>query len=126
MTKIYIVVDKKGNPQKRGHARKCAWTSPRYLNYHFGKRNWGNTTEFRGKDLDVITLDTTTGKSTKTSIPAFLNTLNDPAQVRVEIHSKLGFDVDLVGLESLVKGKLLPEYEYLEAKKLLQSQGINC
>ena len=122
MSKIYIVVDKKGNPQKRGNARKYAWTSPRYINYHFGKSRGGDKA---GNDLDVITLDTTTGKSTKTSIPAFLNTLNDPGQVRAEIHSKLGFDVDLVGLESLVKGKLLPEYEYIEAKKLLQSHGIN-
>ena len=65
MSKIYIVVDKKGNPQKRGNARRCAWTSPRYVNYHFGKNRRGNTTEFRGKDLDVITLDSVTNKSTK-------------------------------------------------------------
>ena len=119
MSKIYVLTKPDGTPIKRGNSRKCAWTSPRWLVYHFGRSTYFN-------DCKVQTIDLSNGSISSCSLQSFLLSLKNPEGQRVEIQKSLGFNVDLAGLESLIKSKSLSESANEAAISFLSSIGIKC
>lgn len=127
--KLYAVTTKDGFPKQFGNARKSAWSSPRWVNYHIGPSRWdirNGSNQGKAANYDVHVIDFETNTMTKMSGIAFYSMHQNPDAVRSEIKSRLGLDADLSTLESLVRTKMLSENAHYLVVQFLQSKGINC
>lgn len=119
MGKLFAITDKSGNPMQFGNSRKSAWKSPRWIEYHLKRRSY--------KDhYDIHTIDFVTGTVSKTSAIAFLSSMQNSDDIKIESFNKFGFVADLNTLEGLVKTKALTENLHYLVVKYLETKGINC
>ena len=118
MGKLFAITNKKGNPMQFGNSRKSAWKTHRWIEYHLKRRS--------NKDqYDIHTIDFVQGTVHKTSAIAFLASLQDPEEIKIETFSRFGFSADLSTLEGLVKTKALSEPVHYLVVKFLELKGIN-
>jgi hypothetical protein len=121
MKKLYVVTDKKGNPQSFGRYAKSSWTSPRWVAYHIGPKRWNPA----GKSdlVNVHEIDFENNSMTKISGTSFMASRINPEKMKQEIKLALGIAVDLSTLEHLIAANALtPELNVL-AKSFLSSKG---
>lgn len=128
---LFVVTDKQNRPQKRGNSRKCAWTSPRWVNYHIGRNRWrslgdpyGDQHPATNYNVHVINLDN--GTVNIVSGIAFVESTKNPEITKAEIFKRFGFGVDLQTLHAMHSSNVFNDSIKAEVGEYLTSKGINC
>jgi len=124
---IYVVTDKSNRPQKRGNSRKCAWTSPRWVNYHFGRNRWqrqGDQHPASPYNVHIINLET--GTVNVVSGIAFVESTKNPEAMKQEILKRFGFSVDLQALVAMYTANVFTDMVRANVREFLIEKGINC
>jgi hypothetical protein len=93
--KVYMTVDKTGNPVKFGNSRKYAWTSVRWVNYHlkpYRKTAQPKPFVVNGGMVKIIDLN----NDTIENIPAyaFLIRYGNEDAFKAESKERIGFSFD--------------------------------
>jgi hypothetical protein len=124
---LYVITDKSNRPQKRGNSRKCAWTSPRWVNYHIGRNRWnlpGDSHPAKNYNVNVINLST--GTINVVSGIAFVESTKNPEIIKNEILSKFGFSVYLQSLVAMYTANVFTDIVRSNVRNFLLEKGINC
>ncbi len=118
MGKLFAITDNSGNPMQFGNSRKSTWKSSRWIEYHLKRRT---------KDhYEIHTIDFCKGTISKTSAIAFLASMQNSDDIKIESFNKFGFAADLITLEGLVKTKALTENLHYLVVNYLETKGIKC
>jgi hypothetical protein len=124
---LFVVTDKQNRPQKRGNSRKCAWTSPRWVNYHIGRNRWsrqGDQHPATNYNVQVIDLDN--GTVNIISGIAFVESTKNPEIIKTEIFKRFGFGVDLQTLVAMYTANVFTDMVRANVREFLIEKGINC
>lgn len=124
---IYVITDKSNRPQKRGNSRKCAWTSPRWVNYHIGRTRWtrqGDPHPATNYNVHIINLEN--GTIQVVSGVAFVESTKNPVAMKAEILKRLGFEIDLQSLVSMYAANVFTDIVRSNVREFLVEKGINC
>jgi hypothetical protein len=124
---LFVVTDKQNRPQKRGNSRKCAWTSPRWVNYHIGRSRWnrqGDQHPATNYNVQVINLDN--GTVNIISGIAFVESTQNPIKTKSEIFNRFGFGVDLQTLVAMYTANVFTDMVRANVREFLIEKGINC
>jgi hypothetical protein len=124
---LYVITDKSNRPQKRGNARKCAWTSPRWVNYHIGRSRWSRQEDKHpasNYNVHIINLDN--GTINIISGSAFVESTKNPEIIKAEILSRFGFAIDLQALVAMYSANVFTDIVRSNVREFLKEKGINC
>lgn len=119
-TKLYTIADKSDHVRSFGFKAQKSWTSPRWVIYRL-KSRWFDPSNYHVHEIDLKA-----GTVSKISAVAFLSIHTNPDAIRKEILDRLGLDIDLKTLESLVNSKMLNENSHNLAVQYLKFKGIKC
>jgi len=125
---LFVVTDKTSSrPKKMGNARKCAWTSPRWVNYHIGRNRWsrpGDPHPATNYNVHIINLNDGTMKVI--SGIAFVESTKNPEVTKAEIFNRFGFAVDLQTLHAMHLSNVFNDSLKYDIREYLIGKGINC
>lgn len=134
MNTLYAITQN-NQPISRGNSGKTSWKSIRWVLYHLGIRKSGvgiistSQTEWKKiwlNGLEVQTINFKTGTVIKQSAISFIAHHSSPEEIKEDINKKLGWNIDLAGLESLVRSEALNERQMTLAIEYLKTKGISC
>jgi hypothetical protein len=123
--KVYMTLDRNGQPRKFGNSSKFCWTSARWVNYHL-KPLWRETTNRfveSGGMVKIIDLKTDTIETMSAAV--FTVRYGNEDVFKAEAKQRIGFSIEPGVLVEMFKAKIFPielqsrTEEFLKEKQLI-------
>lgn len=124
--KVYMTIDRNGQPRSFGNSRKFAWKSARWVNYHL-RPNWrsGEQSHFVRNGGTVRIIDLKTNTIENVTAAAFLVRYGKEDDFKAESKQRIGFSIEPGVLVEMYKAGVFSEDlqektgEFLKEKHLI-------